>query len=109
MINDPRIVAKMRNMNVYLMVVLFSILLIDNKLMERDLYVMMLFLIVTQEILNKYKNNIRLTVQEKILFFVFLARTIESWERLHATLPAGDSQDKGFIKDGSIRSVPDTL
>ena len=77
--------------------------------MERDIYVMMLFLVVTQEILNRYKNNIRLTVQEKVLFFMFLARTIESWERLHAALPEGRTQDKGLIKDGSIRSVPDTL
>jgi len=76
--------------------------------MERDISVMLMFLVVTQEILNRYKAGVRLTLQEKVLFFTCLARTIESWERIsvitcsNATLPSGPTQYTEAIEDGRI-------
>ena len=76
--------------------------------MERDISVMLMFLVVTQEILNRYKSGTRLTLQEKVLFFTCLARTIESWERIsvitcsNATLPNGPTQCAEAIEDGRI-------
>ena len=76
--------------------------------MERDISVMLMFLVVTQEILNRYKSGTRLTLQEKVLFFTCLARTIESWERIsvitysNATLPTGPTQCTEAIEDGRI-------
>lgn len=76
--------------------------------MERDISVMLMFLVVTQEILNRYKAGVRLTLQEKVLFFTCLARTIEAWERIsvvtcsNATLPPGPAQCAEAIEDGRI-------
>jgi hypothetical protein len=76
--------------------------------MERDISVMLMFLAVTQEILNRYKSGIRLTLQEKVSFFTCMARTIESWERIYvvtcsnATLPPGPTQCAEAIEDGRI-------
>ncbi len=76
--------------------------------MERDISVMLMFLVITQEILNRYKSGIRLTLQEKVLFFTCLARTIEAWERIsvitysNATLPPGPAQCAEAIEDGRI-------
>jgi len=50
--------------------------------MDRDLYVMSLFLIMTQEIINRFKQGIRLTYKEKVMCLMMVGRTYESWERL---------------------------
>ena len=73
--------------------------------MDRDLTVMALFLVITKEILNKFKRGERMTLQEKILFFTFFARTVESWQRLvkqNASLPQGYSEHQKTIENGDI-------
>lgn len=76
--------------------------------MERDITIMLMFLAISQEILNRYKRGHRMTMQEKIVFFMFFARTIESWQRISAltcsdaTLPLGKQKDLEAIEDGGI-------
>ena len=71
--------------------------------MERDLAIMALFLVITQEILDRFKKGQRMSMQEKIVFFMFFARTVESWQRIvehNATLPSGCDSYQKAIEDG---------
>ena len=76
--------------------------------MERDITIMLMFLALTQEILNRYKRGQRLTIQEKIMFFMFFARTVESWQRISvltcsdATLCLGEDKGPEAIENGGI-------
>lgn len=76
--------------------------------MERDLTIMLMFLAITQEILNRYKRGQRLTIQEKVMFFMFFARTVESWQRISvltcrdATLRLGESKGPEAIENGGV-------
>ena len=76
--------------------------------MERDILIMRTFLLIAQEVLNRFKRGHRLTAREKGLFFTCLARTIQSWEKIYtltcsnATLPPGPTQCAEAIEDGRI-------
>ena len=50
--------------------------------MERDLFIMSAFLVMAQEVINKFKQGIKLTMREKVICLAITARTFESWERI---------------------------
>ena len=50
--------------------------------MDRDLYVMGMFLVMSQEVLNRYKAGIRLTDREKYLCLLLIARTAQAHSNL---------------------------
>ena len=50
--------------------------------MDSDLHVMRMFLVMAQEVLNRYKSGIRLTAREKYICFLLIARTAQAHSNL---------------------------
>ena len=60
--------------------------------MERDLYVMSMFLVMAQEVLRKFKQGIKLTMREKVICLGITAKTFESWERVTNKIALNNQQ-----------------
>lgn len=50
--------------------------------MDRDLYIMGMFLVMSQEILNRFKNGQRLSTREKVICLNWTLRTFIAWQNL---------------------------
>jgi hypothetical protein len=47
---------------------------------------MSMFLVMTREVINKFRRGTKLTHREKIICLRIIARTFESWERVATPL-----------------------
>jgi len=50
--------------------------------LERDINIMGMFLVMAQEVIDRFKQGHRLTMQEKMVCLMFTARTMAAWENV---------------------------
>lgn len=50
--------------------------------LERDINIMSMFLVMAQEVIDRFKRGQRLTMQEKMVCLMFTARTMAAWENV---------------------------
>tara|TARA_R110002074_G_scaffold40039_1_gene107305 strand:- start:518 stop:733 length:216 start_codon:yes stop_codon:yes gene_type:complete len=67
--------------------------------MDRDLYIMSMFLVMAREVIRKFKQGIKLTTREKVICLGITARTFESWERVTNNQQFLDKRDTPLFLD----------
>jgi hypothetical protein len=72
--------------------------------LERDINIMGMFLVMAQEVIDRFKRGQRLTMQEKMICLMFTARTMAAWENV--TRASMSLNVRGGIQSHMLPGLP---